>query len=229
MESKKNEKYQLEHKRPLFFGIGMVISLALTLVAFEWKSEVEPVVVYEPEDEIIWTIVEEPKITKHDITEMPKPKSEKKKIISPVVTIKEVKELADTFDDEKSIVDIDDEITDILLDEPIKIEVPEDPFIVVEDMPEFPGGDEALLKFVAQNIKYPRRAKNMGIEGRVYLKFVIDEDGSITNIEVLKGIGAGCDEEAIRVLKLLPNFTPGKQRGVPVKVQMQLPINFTLQ
>lgn len=99
----------------------------------------------------------------------------------------------------------------------------------VENMPVFPGGEEALLAFIGRNVRYPSAAKRMGIEGRVYLSFVIDATGAVTSVEILKGIGAGCDEEAIRVVEMLPTFDPGKQRGVPVNVRMQLPINFRLE
>lgn len=228
MELKKNKKYELEPKRPLFFGIGMVISLSLTLVAFEWKSEIDPIPIFPDEIEDPWTIViEDPHITKHDIPDIPKP-VEQKKIASPLV---EVKELTDLLkEDDNKIIDSEPEDLVGSIDFGDEtIEVPEDPFIIVEDMPEFPGGEQALMEFLGKNIKYPRRAKSIGIEGRVYLKFIVDVDGSITDIQVMKGIGAGCDEEAIRVLNLLPNFSPGKQRGVPVKVQMQIPVNFKLK
>ncbi|MEO1253908.1 MAG: energy transducer TonB [Bacteroidota bacterium] len=229
MEQKKNKKYELEPKRHLFFGIGMSVALSLTLVAFEWKSPIEPLVVIEPEEEGYWhVVIEDPHITKHDLPKMPEP-VENKKIVSQTIIIKEVKELTEALEIEEPIIDIDNDIADAISSESNIIEVPDDPFIVVEDMPEFPGGEVALLEYIAKNVKYPRKAKNLGIEGRVFLKFVIDSDGSISNVELMKGIGAGCDEEAIRVVKMLPNFIPGKQRGVPVKVQMQLPINFKLQ
>lgn len=175
-----------------------------------------------------WYFIEEPKVTKHEIPELPKPKVEKQ-VISAAVDIKEVEELSQTLEVEDPIVDIETTINDAIESEPAFVEkAPETPFDVVEDMPEFPGGDEALLSFIAQNIKYPKTAQRLGVEGRVTLFYVIDKDGSITNIEIIKGIGAGCDEEAIRVLKLLPNYTPGKQRGVPVKVKMRLPVHFKL-
>lgn len=104
----------------------------------------------------------------------------------------------------------------------------EEIFLFVEEMPTFPGGEEALLQQISNNLNYPRQAQRIGIEGRVHVKFVIYEDGSIRDIEIMKGIGAGCDEEAKRVLASLPNFKPGKQRGTPVKVQMQIPIYFRL-
>ena len=231
MELKKNKKYDLEPKRPLFFGVGMIISLSLTLVAFEWRSEIDPIPIFEEEEEEIYTLIEEVHITKQKAEEIPKPK-EKVKVVSTAPIIKEVEELREVFEkDDTRIIDTDP--TDIIGNfdfghEEID-EVSDEPFIVVENMPEFPGGDQALMEFLAKNIKYPRRAKNIGIEGRVYLKFIVDVDGSISDIQVIKGIGAGCDEEAVRVLNMLPKFSPGKQRGMAVKVQMQLPVNFKLQ
>lgn len=226
MELKKNEKYELEPKRPLFFGIGMIIALSLTLVAFEWKSPIEPVEIFEEPVEDVWHVLDEPQITKQKLPEMPKPKV-KKQIITPLDQIVEVKELTEALETNptKEIEIIDD----IDFGQPSKIEMPEDPFLIVEDMPSYPGGDAALLGFISKNIKYPRQAKRMGVEGKVHLSFVIDTDGRVTDVKVLRGIGAGCDEEAVRVLKLLPNFSPGKQRGVPVKVQMQLPVSFQLK
>ena len=228
MELKKNKKYDLEQRRPLFFGIGMIVSLSLTILAFEWKSPIDPVVDAQPVVDEPWYFIEEPKVTKHEIPELPKPKVEKQ-IISAAVDIKEVEELSQTLEVEDPIVDIETTINDAIESEPAFVEkAPETEFDVVENMPEFPGGDEALLSFIAQNIRYPKTAQRLGIEGRVTLSYVIDKDGSITNIEIIKGIGAGCDEEAIRVLKLLPNYSPGKQRGVPVKVKMRLPVHFKL-
>ena len=227
MELKKNKKYDLEHKRPVFFGIGMIVALSLTIVAFEWKSPVDPVLDADPPIEEPWFIKEEPKVTKHDIPEMPKPKVEKQ-VVSAAIEIKEVKELTKAVEIDDPI--IDDEIEDLITGETQAPEVvPDAPFERVEDMPEFPGGDAALLTFIAENIKYPKAAQRIGVEGRVTLSFVIDEQGAITNIEVLKGIGAGCDEEAVRVLKLLPNYSPGKQMGIPVKVKMMIPVHFRLQ
>ena len=100
---------------------------------------------------------------------------------------------------------------------------------LVEDGPEFPGGAEALYKYLVENIKYPEQAKNDGIQGRVYVTFVVEKDGSITGAKVLRGIGSGCDEEALRVVEAMPKWTPGKQLGEPVRVQFNLPIVFKLQ
>lgn len=99
-------------------------------------------------------------------------------------------------------------------------------FLVVEESPQFPGGMEALYQYIGENIQYPKKAREMGIEGRVMLEFIVDKDGSIDDIKVLQGIGAGCDEEAVRVMQQSPPWIPGKQRGRAVKVRMVIPINY---
>ena len=116
-------------------------------------------------------------------------------------------------------------------DGPKVIETPQQAeiFTVVEEQPGYPGGEEARISYLQQNIKYPEEAKELGIQGKVFVTFVVEVDGTITDVRVLRGIGGGCDEEAIRVVKSMPKWVPGKQRGVPVRVQFNLPIKFTLQ
>ena len=99
---------------------------------------------------------------------------------------------------------------------------------IVEEMPKFPGGDEAMFKFIAKNVQYPKEAKDKEIQGRVFLSFVVEKDGSVSNVEVKRGIGGGCDEEAVRVVKAMPKWKPGKQEGKPVRVSFTLPFNFKL-
>lgn len=112
-----------------------------------------------------------------------------------------------------------------VIETPVQAEI----FTVVEEQPGYPGGEEARIGFLQQNIKYPEEAKELGIQGKVFVTFVVEVDGSITDVRVLRGIGGGCDEEAIRVVRAMPKWVPGKQRGVPVRVQFNLPIKFTLQ
>jgi len=100
---------------------------------------------------------------------------------------------------------------------------------VVEDQPEFPGGMDELYNYLALNVKYPPKAKRKGIQGRVFVNFTIEKDGSVSNISILMGIGGGCDEEALRVVKNMPRWTPGMQKGKAVRVSYNLPIKFTLQ
>lgn len=99
---------------------------------------------------------------------------------------------------------------------------------VAEIMPEYPGGMSELFKFMGNNIKYPEQAKKENVEGKVYVSFTIEKDGSITNIHILNGIGGGCDEESIRVVNKMPNWTPGENNGQKVRVEYTLPINYKL-
>ena len=104
-----------------------------------------------------------------------------------------------------------------------------EPFLVVEQMPDFPGGEAELYRYLEKNMKFPAMARESGVTGTVYIKFVVGKDGKISNITLLRGIGAGCDEEAMRVISGMPAWKPGKQNGVTVPVWFTLPIKFTLQ
>lgn len=101
-------------------------------------------------------------------------------------------------------------------------------FVVVDQMPEFPGGDEARMKYLQENINYPEEARKKGIQGTVYVTFIVEADGRISEVKILRGIGGGCNEESVRVIENMPNWIPGKQRGEAVRVQFNMPIRFTL-
>jgi periplasmic protein TonB len=107
-------------------------------------------------------------------------------------------------------------------------EAPKEIFTVVEEQPQYPGGEPAQSKFLKDNIKYPLEARELGIQGKVYVTFVVEIDGTISDTRILRGIGGGCDEEAIRVIKAMPKWIPGKQRGVPVRVQFTIPVKFAM-
>ena len=98
-----------------------------------------------------------------------------------------------------------------------------------EVMPQFPGGDQAMMDFVAKNVQYPEEAKEKEISGRVMVGFIVEKDGSISDVKVVKGIGGGCDEEAVRVVKAMPKWKPGKEKGKPVRVSYMMPFTFKLQ
>ncbi|RLD59252.1 MAG: hypothetical protein DRJ05_06685 [Bacteroidetes bacterium] len=102
------------------------------------------------------------------------------------------------------------------------------PNIIVEEMPVFKGGDKARIKYLVENIKYPEEARKNGVQGRVFVTFVVEEDGKLSDVKILKGIGGGCDEEAVRVIKDMPEWEPGKQKGKAVRVQFNMPIMFKL-
>ena len=132
--------------------------------------------------------------------------------------------IEDEVEIEEEIVvnDVDDEY-DLDLEEDV-----DEVYRVVEQMPQFPGGDVALMKYIGKNVRYPFRAKEYGIEGKVYVTFIINKEGKVTNVEVIRGVDPDLDKEAKRVIESLPKFTPGKQRGKAVRVQFTIPINFKL-
>ncbi len=105
----------------------------------------------------------------------------------------------------------------------------EAPFVTVEQQPEFPGGMSALRDFLSKSLNYPRPAASAGVSGKVFVSFVVNTDGSLTDVQVLKGIGFGCDEEAVRVMQKMPRWKPGRQSGRAVRVKYNLPISFTLE
>jgi TonB family protein len=104
----------------------------------------------------------------------------------------------------------------------------EEIFTIVDQMPEYPGGEEALKEYIKDNISYPAQAKEEFIEGKVFVSFIILPNGNVDHVKVIKGIGGGCDEEAVRVISEMPNWSPGYKEGVAVKVEHTLPINFAL-
>ena len=223
MELKKNPQADLSKKAAMFLNLGLTISLAITIVAFEYKS-------YDDSGLVDLGQVED---DFEDIMEIPP--TQQPPPPPPKVQLPEIVEVPDEEEIEEEIeVELDVEVTeetvveDIVFEEaPVEEEI-EEVFTIVENQPEFPGGMPAFYKFVGDNMKYPAQARRMGIEGRVFVQFVVDKDGSVTEVKAVKGIGAGCDEEAERVLRMSPKFQPGKQRGRSVKVRMVLPIIFKL-
>lgn len=227
MEPKKHESLDLERKRPLFFNIGLAISLGLTIVAFNWKAPYDPIDLTEPKDIFEPTYIIP--ATKISQPEPPKPKVEKKEVkksLQPPIIIES--EVVDKLMEEP-VIDMETDLTELIESDPgMPEEIIETTFEIVETMPEFPGGIEAFYKYIGNNMDYPSAARRMGIEGRVFVQFVIDKDGNVTEATAVRGIGAGCDEEAVRVLENAPKWNPGKQRGRAVKVRMIVPINFSL-
>ena len=223
MELKKNPKYDLNMKRGMFLNLGLTISVLITVLAFEWPNRSDqPIVDLGSLNDDFEEIIEIPP------TSQPPPPP-------PPVKIPEIIEVSDEEEIEEEVeVELDVEVTeDTAIEEIIFTEEPEEEvsdeiFTIVEERPEFPGGVNALRKFLYKNLRYPDQARRMGIEGRVYVQFVVERDGSVTDLTVVRGLGAGCDKETLRVLKLLPKFSPGKQRGNPVRVKMVLPVIFRL-
>ncbi len=223
MEAKKNPKADLNKKTGLFLNIGLVVSLLLVITAFEWRfyDDGELMDLGQVSDEF------------EDVMEIPP--TEQPPPPPPKIQQPEIIEVPDEEEIEEEIeVDLDVEITeetvveDIVFDEPVEEEVAEEIFTIVEDQPQPKGGMAAFYEYIGKKLKYPAQARRMGIEGKVFVEFVVDKDGTITDVKAIKGIGAGCDEEAIRVIQSSPKWNAGKQRGRPVKVRMILPITFKL-
>lgn len=145
-------------------------------------------------------------------------------IVDDETDIDEELEIDDTEADDKTVI----EVAPIIQQE-AEEEEESQVFFIVEDMPEFPGGELALRKFIANAIKYPVIAQENGISGKVYVNFVVDKDGSVTAAKVARGVDPSLDKEALRVVNSLPKWKPGMQRGKPVKVSYTVPISFVLQ
>jgi len=126
-------------------------------------------------------------------------------------------------------IDVSEEPVEIKKDEVLQIEDTSPPEIFVQEMPDFPGGEREMQKFLAENIQYPADASQNGIQGTVFTQFVVDSKGNITDVKILRGIGGGCDEEATRVIKIMPKWHPGRQNGKTVRVLYNMPIVFKLQ
>ena len=216
MEPKKNPEISLEKKKGLFFQIGLVVTLVIVLGAFEWKSyekvdyNLGQLNLDDLEEEII-------PITKQEKNPPPPPPPppEVIVIIEDKVEIVDEAKIETTESDEKVAIEIEEESD-------------EEFFMVVENMPEFPGGDAGLMKYIQNNVKYPPIAKEYNITGKVYVSFIVDKSGSVTDVKIVRGVDKSLDAEAVRVVKSLPKYKPGKQRGKAVRVMFTIPINFTL-
>jgi protein TonB len=226
MEQKKTPKADLESKKPLFIEIGLVFTLGITLMAFEWKTYdldvndgMQRAVVAIEEDMIIQT----------DQNTPPPPPPPPAQITTEIEIVTDDKEVAQDFDfnaeaDEKTVVEEYVAPSIVVEEEEEEKQI----FIIVEESAGYPGGEEGRQKFLQDNLRYPAIARESGIQGTIYITFVVERDGSLTDIKILRGIGGGCDEEAMRVVKLMPKWAPGKQRGKAVRTQFNMPIKFTL-
>ena len=226
MEEKKSPKADLENKKPMFLQIGLIISLLIAWLAFEHKSydkrEIDP------------SLLRQTAVVEEEMVEITKQEEQKPQ---PVEVPKQTTQLEIVQDDVETEdlninaeVEQNEVIEEYVAPEVVEEEVVEQEiFHIVEEMPAYPGGDKALMEYIAKNIKYPQIARESGIQGRVFVGFVVEPDGHVSNVKLLRGIGGGCDEEAMRVIKSMPKWKPGKQRGKAVRVSYQIPVMFKLQ
>lgn len=227
MEIKKSPKADLEGKKGLFFEIGLALALAVLLFAFEWKSSAGEVSTFQtvPEEQVEEEIIP---ITQQMLKPPPPPPPAPK-----LTDLMEIVDDASTIDEDLEILDAEDDSENKPVENPSDFGEygdeetgDDDIFQIVEDVPTFPFGD--VSKWITKNVKYPQIAAENNIQGKVFMNFVIEKDGSITDVKVLRGVDPALDKEAIRVIKSMPKWKPGKQRGKPVRVSFNLPITFTL-
>jgi len=229
MEKKKSFKADLERKKNTFFLVGLVLALGVTLAAFEWTSKpaktqsLGTIQTQEVEEEII-------PITRENQVKPPPPPPPPKvvevlNIVDDDVEIDDELEIEDSEADDNTIVDVAP-VIEATEEEEVEQEIF---FNIIEEPAEFPGGERALMNYLNSHVKYPVIAQENGIQGKVYLKFVIDEQGNVTNAQIARGVDPSLDTEAIRVINSLPKFKPGRQRGRAVKVYYSSVINFKLQ
>ena len=225
MEAKKSPRANLEKKKSIFLQAGIIITMLSVLSAFEWKQYERSEHRMQELSDIFYDIEDIP-IMHREEPEPPEP--------PPSQDI-------DIVDDNAEIdynFEIDNEAFATTVIEPFVPAVNSNPepevdedyvFVAADVMPSFPGGMAEMFKYIARNINYPQIARDHNITGTVNLSFVVERDGSITNVQVLRGIGGGCDEEAVRVIKSMPRWNPGMQRSEPVRVRFSIPVTFRLR
>lgn len=228
MEVKKAPKADLESRKNVFFMIGLVVALGFVLLAFEWTAKpskaesLGSINALDVEEEII-PITREQEIK-------PPPPPPPPKVVEVLNIVDDDMDIDDELEinteaDEHTLINVAPVISAKAEEEEESAEV----FFIVEDMPEFPGGEMALRTYIANAIKYPVIAQENGIQGKVYVTFVVGKDGSVSNASIARGVDPSIDKEALRVVNTLPKWKPGKQRGKPVNVSYTVPINFVLQ
>ena len=226
MQQKKSPQASLEDKKFTYVLIGLVLVLSICYVAFEWTEQevtkyeiVDTEFLFEDEIDIQQTTQETP-------PPPPPPAVQEVEVLNVVEDDVEVETIEINTEDDKDV--------EVVIAPPVEAPVEEEEeeviFMVVETMPEFPGGQQALFKYLAENVKYPVIAQENGIQGRVICQFVVNKDGSIVDVVAVRSSGEpSLDKEAIRVIKSMPKWKPGKQRGKPVRVKYTVPVNFRLQ
>ena len=226
MQVKKSEKASLEKDKLVYVLMGLVFVLSLVYGAVEWtehevtKYEVSDTeFLFEEEVEIQQTTQETP-------PPPPPPAVQEVEVLNVVEDNVETESIEVNAEDDKA----EEVVIAAPVEAPEEEEEEEVVFVVVEKMPEFPGGQQALFKYLSENVKYPVIAQENGIQGRVICQFVVNKDGSIVEVEVVRSGGdSSLDKEAVRVIKSMPKWKPGQQRGKPVRVKYTVPVNFKLQ
>ncbi|MDD2242564.1 MAG: TonB family protein [Bacteroidales bacterium] len=231
MEIKKTPKADLENKKLLFREIGLMISLAAVLVAFEWSSKDKESSTIQAGPQAAVEVENVP-ITQQETP--PPPENIREPVVSDVLQIvnNDIK-VASTILTTEDVKGVGVDIKDYVVTQAAPEEASDNeviPFAIVEEKPKFQGGDQNdFTKWVFGHIEYPEIAKENGVQGRVTLQFTVDTDGSVKNVSVLRGVDASLDKEAVRVVSSSPKWTPGRQRNKNVKVRYTFPVIFQLK
>ena len=230
METKKSSKANLEKDISLNFLMGVVVGLAILFVGFEWGEKDIEVATFTG----IVNVIEEEEIEASEQNEPPPPLPEPEipkelDVINIVENEIEVESIDFTSEDDLSHAQEVTYVAPVGVVEEEEEMDPEHVFTIVEKNPEYPGGEAALMKYIMDNIIYPTIAIENGISGRVFCEFVVNADGTVTDVQVTRAFNQYLDREAIRVLRTLPRFKPGEQRGKPVRVKYSVPVVFKLE
>lgn len=228
METKKTPKANLESKRPTWLLVGYVTVLAFMFVAFEWTRDIRVDTSGRINENVFEQDMEIPLTRQPELTPPPPPQVTP---INDVLTIID----DDATAEETNFASLEETGEDVVIkhipvtvDEEVVVE--DDIFVVVEENPQFPnGGTAGLLQYLGENIKYPTIPQENGTQGRVTVQFVVNKDGSIVDVKVIRGVDPYLDKEAVRVISTMPKWIPGKQRGVPVRCKFTVPVTFKLQ
>ena len=223
MEIKKSKNANLEKRRSTHLLFGLILSLAFVWMSFEYKTH--------DRSEKYTAMNTGIEVEEGVIIPTPPPK----KMVPPKVIPTQITVVVDKTVDIPDYDFSSETGEDDIIDEPLLLSDDGDEeenerqiFVFVEDHPSFPGGDEALYQYLS-TIKYPQMASESNVQGTVYISFIVEKDGSVTNVNLERGIGMGCDEESLRIVKNMPKWSPGKQRGRAVRVKLNVPIRFVLK
>ena len=230
MEVKKSPKADLEGSKGLGILMGLVVGLAVLFVGFEWGTQEKAIQKNEGISDII--AEEEMDITRQDETPPPPPPDVPPAVAEVLNVVENNVQVANndliSSEDNEKVAQVQVYTPPAVVHEEEE-ESPQHIFVVVEEMPEFPGGQAELMSFIAKSIKYPVVAQENGIQGRVTCTCVVNRDGTIVDAQVVRSIDPALDKEALRVINSMPKWKPGKQRGKPVRVKFTLPVTFRLQ
>ncbi len=228
MESKKSNRADLESKKVIFLQTGFIVALSLCLLAFEWRTY-DRLIYEKPVTD--WSEIEELLPINTDQRKLPPPPP----AVKPVYTINIVENTVDVIDDlppidagfnegwqNPDIMPLPEEISNSAEDSIYQI-------VSLETLPEFPGGEAAMYKYLGENIKYPPMAREANIQGIVYMNFVVEKDGSLSVVGAVRSPDQSLSDETARVVSEMPAWSPGKQRGMPVRVNFVLPVRFRLE